>query len=131
MGSRRGRVRMGSRRGRVMMGSRRGRVRMVSRRDRLKVFMIKEIRKKRVHYVLTFNYNFLYACQRELQWPDLCPEFTVDACIVLGENCMFKSPCHITLPISMSGNLSDYILICYQAAKSRCIHMCISAVLTE
>ena len=61
---------------------------MGSRRDRLKVFMIKEMRKKRVHYVLILNYNFWYACQRRLQWPDLCPEFTVDARIVLGENCM-------------------------------------------
>ena len=71
------------------MGSRRGRLRMGSRRDRLNVFMIKEMRKKRVHYVLIFNYNFWYACQRRLQWPDLYPEFTVDARIVLGENCMF------------------------------------------
>ena len=41
----------------------------------------------------------------------------------------FKSACRITLLISMSGILSGYLLICYQAAKSRCTHVHVYVIL--
>ena len=41
----------------------------------------------------------------------------------------FKSACRITLPISMSRILSGYLLICYQAAKSRCTHVHVYVIL--